>query len=172
MQRRLLLLSPLAGLPRLGQAEATEAAETWPLVGQGQMRFFGLLIYDIRLRAPQRPGTSWWTAPLALELSYARKLQGREIARRSLQEMQRQQSIEPAQAQRWLAEMEAAFPDVRAGDRLGGRHDPERGARFFVNGAPGRQVDDPLFSRLFFGIWLSPQTSEPALRQQLLGLAP
>jgi hypothetical protein len=30
------------------------------------------------------------------------------------------------------------------------------------------EVPDAEFSRLFFGIWLSPQTSEPGLRQQLI----
>lgn len=30
------------------------------------------------------------------------------------------------------------------------------------------EVADPEFARLFFGIWLSPNTSEPALRQALL----
>ena len=29
---------------------------------------------------------------------------------------------------------------------------------------------DPLYARLFFGIWLAPQSSAPALRQSLLGL--
>ena len=29
-------------------------------------------------------------------------------------------------------------------------------------------VRDPLFAKLFFGIWLSPQTSEPQLRRALL----
>ena len=30
------------------------------------------------------------------------------------------------------------------------------------------EVADPEFARLFFGIWLSPNTSEPSLRQALL----
>jgi hypothetical protein len=32
------------------------------------------------------------------------------------------------------------------------------------------EVPDAEFSRLFFGIWLSPQTSEPGLRQQLIAM--
>jgi hypothetical protein len=34
------------------------------------------------------------------------------------------------------------------------------------------EVRDATFARLFFGIWLSPRTSEPQLRAALLGLAP
>ena len=32
------------------------------------------------------------------------------------------------------------------------------------------EVADAEFARLFFGIWLSPRTSEPQLRQALLAL--
>jgi hypothetical protein len=65
--------------------------------------------------------------------------------------------------------MQAAFPDVKAGDRISGSFEPEAAAQFFVNGQPRRRIADASFARLFFGIWLSPQTSEPGLRQQLLG---
>ena len=33
-------------------------------------------------------------------------------------------------------------------------------------------IDDAELARLFFGIWLSPQTSEPALRSALLARSP
>ena len=66
--------------------------------------------------------------------------------------------------------MTAAFPDVKEGDRLTGRHDAKEGARFWLNGKPVGAGFDADFSRRFFGIWLSPQTSEPALRKKILGL--
>ena len=45
---------------------------------------------------------------------------------------------------------------------------PGQSARFFFNGVLRGEVADAEFTRLFFGIWLSPNTSEPALRKQLL----
>jgi hypothetical protein len=39
---------------------------------------------------------------------------------------------------------------------------------FLLNGRPLGEVRDPDFARVFFGIWLSPRTSEPALREALL----
>ena len=59
---------------------------------------------------------------------------------------------------------------MRAGDRITGVHLPGEGARFFVNGRLQGELRDADFARLFFGIWLSPRTSEPALREALLGL--
>jgi hypothetical protein len=137
--------------------------------GRARLRFLGLQIYEIRLwSAAPVTAANWQGQPLTLEIEYARSLVGDEIARRSLQEMRRQAAISAAQADVWLAEMRAAFPDVKPGDRLSGSHEPGEAARFFFNGQPRRRIADAAFARLFFGIWLSPQTSDPGLREQLL----
>lgn len=167
IRRTLLGLLALAALPVQAQAEFAGLHKA----AQAQMRFFGLLIYDVRLWVGEGFEPARWAEHrFALELEYARALKGSEIAKRSLDEMRRQGEIAPPQAAQWLAEMQAAFPDVKAGDRITGVHEPAIGARFYVNGLLSRQVNDPRFARLFFGIWLSPQTSEPALRERLLSL--
>ncbi|RZL31298.1 MAG: hypothetical protein EOP35_22340 [Rubrivivax sp.] len=169
--RRRLLLAAAAAVPfgRLAQAATPDLAGLTQR-GQARFRFFGLHVYDVRLwSAAPVTAANWHELPLALEIEYARSLAGGEIASRSLKEMRRQATITDAQAQAWLAEMQAAFPDVKAGDRITGSFEPGAAAQFFVNGQPRRRVADGQFARLFFGIWLSPQTSEPALRGQLLG---
>lgn len=141
--------------------------------GVGQLRFFGLEIYTARL----------WTAegfdaerhaqhPLALELAYARSFSAKQIAERSLQEMKRQTQIGSALEADWIQKLAAVLPDVKPGDRLLGIHRPQQGAVFQAGAQPGARtlgaVDDPQFSALFFGIWLSSATSEPGLRAALL----
>ncbi len=84
--------------------------------------------------------------------------------------MRRVGTFEAAPAARWLALMKQAFPDVAPGDRLLGLHDGEGSVRFFHNGRQTAAVSDAEYARLFFGIWLAPQTSAPALRESLLGL--
>lgn len=142
--------------------------------GSARMRFLTLDIYDARLWVGSGfKARDYAQTPLALELSYLRKLDGKAIAERSLKEMRRSGSFSPEQEQRWLAAMEQAFPDVKAGDRLTGLHIPGSGARFFFNGQLRASINDAEFSRYFFGIWLSENTSETALRTQLLArLAP
>ena len=141
------------------------------LQGQATLRYFGLRIYHAKLWTLNDFRAELGTQqPLVLELEYLRALQGRAIAERSLQEMQRAGPIDDAKAQRWLAEMQRIFPDVQAGDRISGQHLPGLGARFWHNGQLLGQVDDADFARLFFGIWLSPSTSKPDMRLSLLGL--
>ena len=86
--------------------------------------------------------------------------------------MRRVGSPSEAQAGRWLAAMGQLFPDVRAGDRLTGVMRSDGVARFHFNGQLRGEIADADFSHLFFGIWLSPRTSEPRLRKQLLGITP
>jgi len=177
-QAWLLALSGV-GLLSGDQAHAatvpTEVAADLPgarLQGSGRLRFFGLQVYDARLWVgPSGVGADWSQTPLALELLYLRAVKGQQIAERSLAEMRRQGDIAPEAAERWLAAMKKAFPDVKANDRLTGVLLPGQGAKFFVNGALRVEVRESEFAKLFFGIWLSPQSSEPALRQALLGAA-
>ena len=141
------------------------------LQGEGRLRFLGLLIYDVRLwtEGPGLDATDWARRPLALEITYARGFDARQIAERSLGEMRRVETLPVGLAEQWLEVMSRIFPDVRAGDRLTGLHQPERAARFFHNGRFRGEVADTGFGPRFFGIWLGPSSSQPALREQLLG---
>jgi hypothetical protein len=162
--------APAAAAPTVAAATAHPQLPGSRLQGQATLRYFGLRVYNARLwTLPDfRPGQSTEQA-LVLELEYLRELKGQAIAERSLQEMRRAGPLTEVQAQRWLADMQRIFPDVRAGDRITGLHLPGQGARFWVNGRPAGQVEDAAFARLFFGIWLAPTTSEPDMRLALMG---
>ncbi len=104
----------------------------------------------------------------ALELEYRRAFDGDDVARRSVDEMQGIAPLPPAQARDWLDRMQRAFPDVQAGDRLLGVHEPGAGAHFYLNGRLLASVDDAAFSARFFAIWLTPRTSQPRKREALI----
>ncbi len=172
-RRMLLLAVASAALPAHAGTPPDELQQALPgarLRGQARLRFLGLHVYDIRLWAAEGFAPERWAEqPFALEIQYARRLVGRAIAERSIEEMRRQGELPPARAQAWQAQMERLFPDVQDGDRITGVKRPGIGAVFYVNGRLQGEVNDPDFARRFFGIWLAPQTSEPALRQRLLG---
>ncbi len=176
IRRRHLVALAVFGAGMVGaQTAATppEVATEFPgatLRGSGTLRFLGLRVYEARLwTGASAPGADWTATPMALELEYARSLNGVKIAQRSLAEMRRQGDIAADVAERWLGAMTQMFPDVLAGDRITGFNRPGLGVRFFVNGRLKGDLRDAEFARYFFGIWLSPKTSEPALRDALLG---
>ena len=125
-------------------------------------------VRHLHLGTPWIQGSMRVDDPFALELEYRRAFDGPAIAKRSLDEMQGIAPLEPARSRQWLDLMARTFPDVAPGDRLLGQHDPDRGARFYLNGRLHGTVDDPVFSARFFGIWLSPRTSQPRMRETLL----
>lgn len=152
-------------------AELRAALPEARLVGSGVLRFFALRVYEARLWAgPGFEPERYAQSPFALELVYDRKLEGDAIAERSIAEMRRVGAFNDTQAAQWLALMKQAFPDVVAQDRLLGLTDGRGEVRFFHNGQTTAQTRDAEYARLFFGIWLSPQSSAPALRESLLGL--
>lgn len=138
--------------------------------GQGTLRFWGMDIYRAHLWiSPGFAASDYAALPLALELTYARAFSAEAIAKRSIAEMRRIGPFSAAQAARWQQALQRALPDVQPGDRLVGLYQPGSGVTFALRGRTVGAVDDPDFARLFFGIWLSPQTSEPQLRADLLG---
>jgi Chalcone isomerase-like len=174
-RRAFLLCLACAPLATWGEATSpAEVAGALPaarLLGSGSLSFFGLPVYEARLWVGEGFAAERFERdPLALELQYARSLGGRLIAERSLKEMARLGGFNAEQGQRWLAAMTRTFPDVAPGDRITGVQRPGESARFFCNGKPIGELRDAEFTRRFFGIWLGPQTSEPRLREALLGL--
>ena len=142
------------------------------LVGQDTMRVWGFEVYHASLWVvPGFDAAAYAQHPFALELRYLRNFSGADIAARSLSEMRRQGPIEAATEARWETQMRTVFPDVKANDRITGIHQPGMGAVFFYNDRPLGEIRDPAFVKAFFGIWLSPQTSEPKLRSALLAKA-
>ena len=164
-----------------GTAEAEGEAATKPFPpddalrearrqGQGRFRWFGLTIYDAELLTAQPLRDDQWPQhTFAIRLTYARALRGAEIAKSSLQEMDKLGIVPSAQRDVWLQRMTGLFPDVNPGDAITGVHLPNRGVRFWRTDRPLGTVDDPAFARAFFSIWLDPKTTAPELRKSLLG---
>lgn len=137
--------------------------------GHGTLRFWGFEIYSARLWvSPGFEPERYAAQPLALTLAYQREFTAQAIAERSLVEMRRVGNFDERQGARWQHDLQAALPNIRAGDQLTGLYQPERAAVFQMQGRTVGEVADPAFGPLFFGIWLSPRTSQPRLREALL----
>ena len=172
-----LLLAVLVG-PAWSQATASTedvrpeldaALPQHRLIGKGRLTVWGFQVYDARLWGlPGFKPESLNSQPFALELSYLRDFTSKDIAERSITEMRRSAAFSEDQAKIWINEMLRVIPDIKKGDRVMGIHRPGTGAQLLVNGKSSGEIRDAEFARLFFGIWLSPKTSEPKVRAALL----
>ncbi|PWF44328.1 chalcone isomerase family protein [Massilia glaciei] len=136
------------------------------LAGAGAFTWFTLKIYDAELWVGEKGYQAG--LPFALELRYARKLEGKKIAEASVDQMKKLGAGTDAQRAAWLREMASLFPNVKEGERITGVNLPGEGARFYLDGKVLGTVRDPAFARAFFAIWLDPATTARGLRTALL----
>ena len=138
--------------------------------GAASLTWLFLTAYDSRL---------WMDAPtwsmdvaFALSIDYRMSFTREELAERTIDEMRKvSPDLTPAMLARFGVSLSKAYPAVKSGDRVTALHTPGRTVRFYRNGRMTGEVEDPAFAAPFFGIWLSPKTSEPALRAGLLRLS-
>lgn len=139
------------------------------LVGTSRLHYLLWDIYDAELYAP---GGKWDDrGPFALTLTYLHDFKGKTLAEYCVKEMRKIGYDDETRMARWEAQLETFFPDVEKYDELTGVREANGWTRFYSNGKPIGVVEDAEFTRHFFDIWLSPQTSAPHSRAKLLGLA-
>ncbi len=141
------------------------------LVGRGSYTYWGFDVYSASLWASDtalKP-LDWTEQRLALDLLYLRDFDGKDIAKRSIDEISKQSPVYAEKANAWLQTLEKVFPNVHKGESLTGVYIPNSGAQFFFNGKPVGMINDLDLVKRFFAIWLSPQTSAPDLRLKLFG---
>jgi hypothetical protein len=136
-------------------------------VGQGRLTYLFWDIYDVTLYATQ--GTWINYKPFALQLSYLRPFEGKRLADRSAKEIRSQGFNDEVKLAIWHAQMRKIFPDVDQGVSLTGVYTETGGTIFYRDDIEIGRINDPEFSRAFFGIWLGEKTSVPDLRRKLLG---
>jgi hypothetical protein len=161
------LLVPLQALANDVPAYIAQHVPDAEKVGQGRMTYIVMDVYDAALYAPD--GKIQADKPFALTLTYHHSFESRSIAYRSIAEMRRQGVSNEINLASWHERMLRIFPDVDRQSVLTGIANTDGSTAFYSNGKPIGVVRDPEFTRQFFNIWLGPKSSEPKLRQQLLG---
>ena len=140
-------------------------------VGQGQFTWLMFNIFEAKLFAPQ--GTYQAGQPHVLELTYQRHIPGRLIVQATLDEMARLGYPDATQLESYRPLLTQAFADVHAGTRLAGVLQANGSTAFIRDGQTlVGTIPGPRFGKYFFAIWLSENSRQPALRQQLLNLSP
>ena len=160
-----LLVAPctLAALP----APVKELAPEWRALGKGELRWFGLAVYEASLWVSGQRFEP--EEPFALSLRYARNIPRAKLVSSSISEMRRLGHNDEDRLKSWQHHLERVFPDVKKGETIVGVSLPGRGARFFHNGRPTGEIKDADFAQAFFAIWLDERTHSPELRARLLG---
>lgn len=135
-------------------------------VGSGTLSVVFWKVYDATLYAPK--GVWVPHKPFALTLTYHREIEGRDIADRTAEEIGKLGFKDDQAIRNWQEQMRSIFPDVRPGTEITGISLPGHPTLFYRDDVLLGQINDPRFGKWFFDIWLSENTTEPELRNQLL----
>jgi len=137
--------------------------------GEGHMNFLFINAYNARLWT-DAPTWSMDT-PFAMEITYGMGFDTEDLTDRTFKEMK---TVDPglsdAEVARLTPELNKVYPPVKKGDRLVALYVPGKPVTFTHNGTPTGSIAGDSFTKDFFGIWLSPNTSAPSLREKLLRL--
>lgn len=179
LSRRLCLLSVLASATGPLWAQAPSA--TWrdavaglQTRGTHHFRYWGLSIYHAELQvASGFEPARFAQHRLSLTMRYSRAFKGQALAKSTWDEMtglmeRSGQRWSPEQADAWVSQLNALMPDVQSGDRISAVNVLDLGVALFHNEAPLGVLEDRQLADGFLGIWLSPLSPQPAMRQALL----
>lgn len=105
--------------------------------------------------------------PVMLKINYLKDISKDELIERTAEQWQHL-GIESADVADYTKALAKLWPNIQAGDSLALLLDSQS-STFYYNDQFLGQGPVGSFGRVFLDIWLSPNTSQPKLRQQLLG---
>jgi len=148
---------------------AVQAGETQlRLVGEARLEVMFWSIYDSRLYSADGSYTEG-QRPLRLELQYLRDIEASDLVEHTRNEWQHLQLRSENQSE-WLDELVRLWPNVKEDDVLALEISASGRSMFTLNGEALGSISDPEFGPSFLAIWLSPATSRPELRRNLIGM--
>ena len=107
--------------------------------------------------------------PKRLELSYLVSIKGPDFGKGAAPVLERNQTpAELAKIQGRIARINAAYKDVKSGDRYALTYLPGRGTELALNGTPLIVIEGADFAAAYFGIWLGREPIDEKLKRDLL----
>ena len=142
-------------------------ASEMKLIGQGKLKVLFFEVYDIRLLADSKPFS--WKNKFQLEFEYKREVKKETVIESSIKEMHRQSSVLDKDINKWQEYLEISIKPVQEGSQATVSWNPNGQIIFHYQSSEPTTIEDENFARAFLNIWLGEETSQPKLRNQLLG---
>jgi hypothetical protein len=160
-----LATAPLSAAP----PEIANVIKSDKPFGEGHVNFLFIKAYNARLWTD---AAAWsMDTPCAMEITYGMGFDTDDLVERTIKEMKNvDPSLDDTDIAKLTPELDKVYPPVKSGDRLVALYVPGKPVMFSHNGVPTGSITGDGFAKDFFGIWLSPNTSAPSLRKDLLKL--
>jgi len=137
-------------------------------VGSATLKVYFWTVYNSSLYS-QDGKFSGVNPYLALEIEYRRDISNAQLISRTAEEWEKQ-NIFGNDSEQWLKDLREFWPDIKKGDVIVLRVNPDLASEFYLNAELIGTIADKRFTNDFLAIWLSENTSYPKLRDRLVGL--
>lgn len=149
---------------------SNEVLNSLTVVGKGELSWLGFSIYHASLLTPDGKFQNLnQTSPIALAITYQRDIDASDLAEKTVEEWERLGIFKGDERLLWGKRLANIWPDVKPQDNITTLVTPDNKTRFYHNDRLLVVLDEPGFGKALLSIWLDPETSEPELREQLIG---
>lgn len=166
MLSRLFLILTLFCLSLVAHGAIQPIEKDFTFVGQSKLKVFAWDIYQSELYTLDGKYTPDMQE-YVLKIIYLRDIKSESLIKQTVKQW-RKLGIDESAYRDYPEQLKAIWPDVTKGDALS-MHVTPQATYFYFNNQLSGSIDTTDFGPLFGSIWLSPKTSQPELRKQLIG---
>jgi hypothetical protein len=156
-------------LARLLQDQLPEELETLAFNKVGSAQFSVLFwdIYNSHLFTKSGRYEENSDQDVIFKIEYLKDITAKELIKRTVEQWQHLK-YKKSDYEAFIPRLKSLWPNISAGDSLT-LYRNNQSTEFYFNNMNIGVIDNEEFYKLFLAIWLSPDTSEPELRQSLIG---
>ncbi len=137
-------------------------------LGSYNLKVWSFNVYNIQLLSETKNFS--YQNKSALVINYQRDFAKKDLIQKSLEEISRINNInDETLLKNYQNKLEEIFFEVKKGDRKTAFFDPKNGVKLYFNGKFAGTINDLVFAKRFFDIWLSDKSSYPKMTQAILG---
>lgn len=176
----LLLIAPLTYAKnadnQLDISSNNQLLNGYQRIGSGLMKVMFWQVYQAELYAKlavNQPTFDKNTFPQALKINYLRDIDKEDLVDATADQWQHL-NMESTKQDQWIKDLTKIFPNIQEGDAITLVVDQNKVSTFYLTDKHSKNrklgiIQDVEFGTAFLAIWLSKNTSRPALRSKLLG---
>lgn len=135
------------------------------LIGQTNLRFWGLKIYHIALFGQKKQFS--YDQKFAINIKYNMAFDKEELVERSILEIKRTYQISDIEEKNITKKLNEIFVNVKKGDEKTAFFDPNKGVLLYFNAKLVGKITNLDLARKFIDIWLSNKSSYPDISREI-----
>lgn len=147
-------------------ALASEHLRSLSLIGESDLRYFGLKVYHIKLFGEKERFS--YDQKFAINITYNMNFTKEELAKRSIQEISKLHDLDESKKKNYYQKLLEVFTSVKKGDQKIALFLPQKGVKLYHNNNLVGEIGDIELARLFVDIWLDERGSFPSVTRRLL----